>query len=71
MAVSVLVDSLHWENAHPELQVIAGISQGFALVANIIIFIAMCWSLRPARYPDMVRLVFHIVRYKQLLTYCF
>jgi hypothetical protein len=71
MEVSVLVDLLHWENAHPELQIIAGISQGFALAANIIIFIAMCWSLRPSRYPDMVRLVFHIVGYKQLLTIVF
>ncbi|KAG2343336.1 hypothetical protein BDR05DRAFT_311485 [Suillus weaverae] len=40
--------------ALPSMAVIAGISQGFAAVANIIIFIAMCWSLRPARYPDMV-----------------
>lgn len=37
------------------MEIIAGISQGFALAANIIIFIAMCWSLRPSRYPDMVR----------------
>ncbi|KAG1855580.1 hypothetical protein F4604DRAFT_1800251 [Suillus subluteus] len=37
----------------PSMAVIAGISQGFATVANIIIFIAMYWSLRPARYPDM------------------
>lgn len=41
--------------AVPTMAVIAGISQGFASVANIIIFIAMCWSLRPSRYPDMVR----------------
>ncbi|KAG1762770.1 hypothetical protein EDD22DRAFT_890016 [Suillus occidentalis] len=41
--------------AVPTMMVIAGISQGFASVANIIIFIAMCWSLRPSRYPDMVR----------------
>ncbi|KIK36588.1 hypothetical protein CY34DRAFT_811200 [Suillus luteus UH-Slu-Lm8-n1] len=41
--------------AMPTMAIIAEISQGFALVANIIIFIAMCWSLRPSRYPDMVR----------------
>lgn len=41
--------------ALPSMAVIAGINQAFASVANIVIFIAMCWSLRPARYPDMVR----------------
>lgn len=41
--------------AMPTMEIIAGISQGFALAANIIIFIAMCWSLRPSRYPDMIR----------------
>ncbi|KAG0698383.1 hypothetical protein DFH29DRAFT_941584 [Suillus ampliporus] len=40
--------------ALPPMGVVAGISQGFAAVTNIIIFIAMCWSLRPARYPDML-----------------
>ncbi|KAG1732063.1 hypothetical protein EDB19DRAFT_1735568 [Suillus lakei] len=39
--------------ALPPMAVIAEINQGFAAVTNIIIFIAMCWSLRPARYPDM------------------
>ncbi|KAG2038692.1 hypothetical protein BDR03DRAFT_954105 [Suillus americanus] len=39
--------------ALPSMAVIAGISQGFATVANIFIFIAMYWSLCPARYPDM------------------
>ncbi|KAG1733029.1 uncharacterized protein EDB91DRAFT_1149949 [Suillus paluster] len=38
----------------PLVGAVAGISQGFAAVANIIIFVAMCWSLRPARYPDML-----------------
>ncbi|KAG1825367.1 hypothetical protein EV424DRAFT_1537706 [Suillus variegatus] len=52
MAVSVLVNQ---EDSYPELQIIAGISQGFAALANIIVFIAMCWSLRPARYPDMLQ----------------
>ncbi|KAG1885360.1 uncharacterized protein F5891DRAFT_1233508 [Suillus fuscotomentosus] len=52
MAVSVLV---HQEDSYPELQIIAGISQGFASIANIIIFIAMCWSLHPAHYPDMLQ----------------
>ncbi|KAG2133207.1 uncharacterized protein EDB93DRAFT_1175178, partial [Suillus bovinus] len=37
------------------MAIIAGISQGFAAVANIIILIAMCWSLRPAHYPDMLQ----------------
>jgi len=41
--------------ALPFMEIIAGISQGFAAVANIIIFIAMYWSLRPARYPDIPR----------------
>ncbi|KAG2087125.1 uncharacterized protein F5147DRAFT_728246 [Suillus discolor] len=41
--------------ALPSMAIIAGISQGFAALANIIIFIAMCWSLRPARYPDMLQ----------------
>ncbi|KAG2045409.1 hypothetical protein BDR06DRAFT_1015712 [Suillus hirtellus] len=50
--VRVLVDS---EISHPELQIIAGISQGFAAVANIIIFIMLYWSLCPARYPDMLQ----------------
>jgi hypothetical protein len=71
MEVSVFVDVLHWEIVHPKLQIIAGISQGFAAVANIIIFIAMYWSLRPARYPDIPRSVFHIMRYKQPPTLCF
>ncbi|KAG1785011.1 uncharacterized protein HD556DRAFT_1540252 [Suillus plorans] len=52
MAVSVLV---HQEDSYLELQIIAGISQGFASITNIIIFIAMRWSLRPARYPDMLQ----------------
>lgn len=39
--------------ALPSMVVIAGISQGFAAVANIIICVASCWSLRPARYPDI------------------
>lgn len=39
--------------ALPSMVIIAGISQGFAAVANIIICIASCWSLRPARYPDI------------------
>ncbi|KAG2140264.1 uncharacterized protein EDB93DRAFT_1330174 [Suillus bovinus] len=41
--------------ASPSMAIIAGISQCFAAVANIIILIAMCWSLRPARYPDMLQ----------------
>ncbi|KAG1846171.1 hypothetical protein C8R48DRAFT_733471 [Suillus tomentosus] len=41
--------------ASPSMAIIAGMSQGFAALANIIIFIAMCWSLRPARYPDMLQ----------------
>ncbi|OJA10575.1 hypothetical protein AZE42_04634 [Rhizopogon vesiculosus] len=40
--------------ASPSMAVVAVISQGFAAAANIIISIAMCWSLRPKRYPDMV-----------------
>ncbi|KAG1822475.1 uncharacterized protein BJ212DRAFT_1328035 [Suillus subaureus] len=39
--------------ALPPMAIVAGISQGFATIANIIIFIAMYWSLRPARYPDI------------------
>ncbi|KAG2145811.1 hypothetical protein DEU56DRAFT_182512 [Suillus clintonianus] len=39
--------------ALPPMAIVAGISQGFAAVTNIIIVVAMCWSLRPARYPDM------------------
>ncbi|KAG1788626.1 uncharacterized protein HD556DRAFT_1311888 [Suillus plorans] len=41
--------------ASPSMAIIAGISQGFASITNIIIFIAMCWSLRPAHYPDMLQ----------------
>ncbi|KAG1884505.1 uncharacterized protein F5891DRAFT_1239331 [Suillus fuscotomentosus] len=54
MPVRVFVDS---EISHPELQIIAGISQGFAAVANIIIFIMMYWSLCPAHYLDMLQSV--------------
>ncbi|OAX35904.1 hypothetical protein K503DRAFT_858324 [Rhizopogon vinicolor AM-OR11-026] len=40
--------------ASPSMAIVAVISQGFAAAANMIISIAMCWSLRPTRYPDMV-----------------
>ncbi|KAG2337187.1 hypothetical protein BDR05DRAFT_1005263 [Suillus weaverae] len=40
--------------ALPPMAVVVGISQGFAAVTNIIIFVVMYWSLRPVRYPDML-----------------
>ncbi|KIK80599.1 hypothetical protein PAXRUDRAFT_228207 [Paxillus rubicundulus Ve08.2h10] len=37
----------------PRLEAVAAVSQSSAAVANVIIFVTMCYSLRPARYRDI------------------
>ncbi|KIJ14998.1 hypothetical protein PAXINDRAFT_180814 [Paxillus involutus ATCC 200175] len=37
----------------PGLEIVAAVSQSSAAIADVIIFVAMCYSLRPARYRDI------------------
>ncbi|KAF8840600.1 hypothetical protein BDN67DRAFT_630352 [Paxillus ammoniavirescens] len=37
----------------PGLEIVAAVSQGSAAIADVVIFVAMCYSLRPARYRDI------------------
>ncbi|KIJ61119.1 hypothetical protein HYDPIDRAFT_138279 [Hydnomerulius pinastri MD-312] len=40
--------------ATSNMEVVAAISQSFAAIADVIIFATMCYSLRKARFPDML-----------------
>ncbi|KAJ8589387.1 hypothetical protein M405DRAFT_862202 [Rhizopogon salebrosus TDB-379] len=53
--------------SHP-MAVVAGVSQGFATAAYILISIAMCWALRPRRYPDMPMLARRDDGYNQVVA---
>ncbi|OAX32199.1 hypothetical protein K503DRAFT_860424 [Rhizopogon vinicolor AM-OR11-026] len=68
MAISASVDSSTRRILIRDYRLSLSSARGFATAANIIISIAMCWSLRPTCYPDMLMLASRIAGCNQLPT---